>query len=50
MLSVEGAAFLTSSSDRNASDEARRRFMCPQGDTLTLVNVRMCMHRAMYIG
>jgi len=39
MLSVEGAAFLTSSSDRNASDEARRRFMCPQGDTLTLVNV-----------
>ena len=26
-------------SNRAAADEARRRFLCPQGDTLTLVNV-----------
>ena len=39
MLSVEGAAFITSASDRAVGDEARRRFVCPQGDTLTLVNV-----------
>jgi ATP-dependent RNA helicase DHX8/PRP22 len=43
MLSVEGSTFHTpggaSAAARAAADESRRRFLCPQGDALTLFNV-----------
>ena len=41
MLATEGATFVSSPATRAAADEARLRFVCPQGDTLTLVQVRL---------
>ena len=39
MLSTDGSAFHSSASNREAANDAKRRFASAQGDTLTLLNV-----------